>query len=141
YTANMKTMISQLLADWPSAKVVLQLPVWFSSNTYAGPSSAALAYSYRQPLVSMIQTFAISYPTRVFLGDTYSYNYFATNYATMGLMNPQNNATASLGTYYLHPNGTGEAVLGQMWATAIATDLYGPAAAVAASPAFHNSFH
>ena len=65
------------------------------------------------------------------LGDTFAFDYFAKNYAS-----ELQNQTASEtdGTYYVHPWGSagangfiGTQSLGEMWAAAMANDLFNAA--------------
>ena len=118
YEENMKAIINQLLALYPSCKIVLHRPVWYSPNTYNGAmylkEGLNRLQSYYPVLQSLVADYANRFPGQVFMGDTEGFDYFKTNYQT-DLFPEDGNA----GTFYLHPNVKGAAVLGELWGKAI----------------------
>ena len=118
YEENMKAIINQLLALYPSCKIVLHRPVWYSPNTYNGAmylkEGLNRLQSYYPVLQSLVEEYAKRFPGQVFMGDTEAFDYFKANYLT-DLIPEEGNA----GTFYLHPNEKGAAVLGEYWGKAI----------------------
>ncbi len=118
YEENMKAIINQLLALYPNCKIVLHRPVWYSPNTYNGAmylkEGLNRLQSYYPVLQSLVADYANRFPGQVFMGDTEGFDYFKANYQT-DLFPEDGNA----GTFYLHPNVKGAAVLGELWGKAI----------------------
>lgn len=118
YYENMKTIIDRLLASYPSCKVVVHRPVWYSPNTYNGAQyleeGLARLQSYYPELEALVTDYAKRFPEQVFMGDTAGFDYFRKNHAT-DCFPEKGNA----GVFYLHPNKKGAAVLGELWGKAI----------------------
>ncbi|MDR2919659.1 MAG: GDSL-type esterase/lipase family protein [Tannerella sp.] len=118
YFTNMKVIIDELLAIYPNAVFVLHRPVWYSPNTYNGAmylrEGLERLISYSNELDRLITGYAQKYPKQVFQGDTDAFDYFKANYSTE-LIPEEGNA----GTFYLHPNLSGAAKLGEFWGKAI----------------------
>lgn len=118
YKKNMTTIINQLLALYPNCRIVLNRPVWYSPNTYNGAmylkAGLERLQSYYPVLQSLVADYSVRFPGQVFMGDTEAFDYFRTNYQT-DLVPEDGNA----GTFYLHPNVKGAAILGEYWGKAI----------------------
>lgn len=118
YFQNMQSIIGELLKLYPSAKVVLHRPVWYSPNTYNNAmylkEGLMRLESYLPQLEALVDLYSISHPMQVFLGDTEAFDYFRSNYEAV-LIPEEGNA----GTFYLHPNVEGAAHLGELWGQAI----------------------
>ena len=118
YGENMKAIVDQLLALYPNCKIVLHRPVWYSPNTYNGAmylkEGLNRLQNYYPVLQSLVADYGKRFPGQVFVGDTDGFDYFKENYQT-DLFPEDGNA----GTFYLHPNEKGAAVLGQLWGKAI----------------------
>ena len=122
--SNLETIISTLLTDFPSAKVVINTPPLYTANSQT-------SYDYEETGLQRLLTFYpeypvvvaaenVTYPGHVFLGDTTAAAFFAPIYQTEMVA-----GSGSYGTYYLHPNIQGSADLGRLWANAIYKDLFG----------------
>lgn len=118
YKENMTTIINQLLALYPNCRIVLNRPIWYSPNTYNGAmylkAGLERLRSYYPVLQSLVADYSGRFPGQVFMGDTEAFDYFRTNYQT-DLIPEDGNA----GTFYLHPNVKGAAILGEYWGKAI----------------------
>ncbi len=118
YYTNMKAIIDELLLMHPSAKVVIQCPIWYSPNTYNGAMYLKSGLERLQSYVPMIEKLVAHYgstrPGQVFVGDRQAFNFFKENHQTH--FTPEN---GNAGTFYLHPNKEGAAALGKYWAEAI----------------------
>ncbi|MDD2305202.1 MAG: GDSL-type esterase/lipase family protein [Prolixibacteraceae bacterium] len=118
YRKNMKAIIDELLRQFPDAKVVLQQPIWYSTNTYNRSKylaeGLARLQSYFPELESLVKSYSATNKNQVFMGDRKGFNYFRKNYLTDLVAEK-----GQQGTFYLHPNPKGAAQLGSFWAEAI----------------------
>lgn len=118
YKDNMRTIIDKLLTLYPGCKIVLHRPVWYSPNTYNGAmylkEGLNRLQSYYPILQLLVKEYSEQFPAQVFMGDTEAFDYFKTNYQSDLI--PEDGYA---GTFYLHPNVKGAAVLGNYWAEAI----------------------
>ncbi len=115
YEKNLRATVKQLLVDFPTSKVVIHRPIWYSSNTHNGATYEEEGLERLTSYFPVVASFPKHFPRgKVFLGDTRGYDYFASNYlSTLRIENGRN------GTFYLHPNPAGALDLGQLWAQAI----------------------
>jgi hypothetical protein len=118
----LQSIVNQLLADYTNAFIFVHYPTWYSTNTQNGAlyGAAGLArlQSYFPEIDQLISNCAVAHPGLVFAGDKLAFNNFSNNYLTD--MTPESGVQ---GTFYLHPNATGAAVLGGLWANAIVAHL------------------
>lgn len=118
YYVNMKTIIDRLLALYPSCKVIVHRPVWYSPNTYNGAryleEGLMRLQSYYPELQALVLDYSKRFPGQVFMGDTEGFSYFRENHQT-DCFPEEGNA----GVFYLHPNKKGAAVLGELWGKGI----------------------
>jgi lysophospholipase L1-like esterase len=119
YRKNMETIINTLLDKYPGAMVVVHHPIWYSTNTYNRSrylkEGLERLESYMPQIDQLVKTYQTTAPGRVFKGDTKAFDHFRKNY--LKLLKPEN---GQQGTFYLHPNEEGVAVLGKFWGKAIA---------------------
>lgn len=122
YRLNLRTIIDSLLAAFPGSKIILQCPTWYSTNTYNGARYLAAGLQrlqlYFPQIQALVKQYAAVKPGHVFLGDTKAFDYFKQHYS-----NALQAENGRVGTFYLHPNESGAAVLGEYWARAIASVL------------------
>ncbi len=118
YYKNMKAIVDELLQQFPDAKIVLHQPIWYSPNTYNGAKylaeGLARLESYVPELKSLVKSYAETNKKHVFMGDDLGFEYFRKNYLTDCVAEK-----GQQGTFYLHPNEKGSAVLAEFWAKAI----------------------
>ena len=123
YQNNLKSIADRLLTDFPECKIVLLQPIWYSPNTYNNSrymdEGLARLQSYFPELQSLVAKYSHTNPGHVFLGDLKGFAYFRNNYLT-DLIPESGNA----GTFYLHPNKKGSAVLGKLWGEAIYQSIF-----------------
>ncbi|HEX4264163.1 MAG TPA: GDSL-type esterase/lipase family protein [Verrucomicrobiae bacterium] len=122
FMANLQAITDQFLDDYPTAYVFVHYPTWYSTNTHNGavydaPGLARLL-TYFPEIDQLISNCAITHPGLVFAGDKLAFNTFSNHYLTD--LTPESGVE---GTFYLHPNATGAAILGGLWANAIVTPL------------------
>ena len=134
YVSNVETIIDGVISAWPNATVVWSMSPYYSPNTRNGATyeqaGLSVLQGYRTQLQNAINIEAAKHTGQVFLGDTYSFGWFSTRYAA----ELQGDTSGPNGTFYLHPSDTvgsdgiiGTQALGEMWASALAQDLYGVA--------------
>jgi lysophospholipase L1-like esterase len=114
YYNNLKSIIDKLLKDFPQSRVVLNLPLWYSPNTYNGAQYLQEGLDRLQSYFTSIKKLVKTYHHHVYLGDTSAFDYFKNNYLTK--LRPED---GHRGVFYLHPNKEGAADLGILWAKAI----------------------
>jgi lysophospholipase L1-like esterase len=118
YYDRLKRIIDQLVADFPSCKVFVHNPTWYSPNTHnAADYEGAVAANRLKSYFPKIDSLAVSNP-RVCRGDTEAYDDFAANYKA-----ELNGEDGHNGIFYLHPNATGADKLGKFWAGALRRKL------------------
>jgi lysophospholipase L1-like esterase len=118
YYQNLKAIADSLLKEFPGSLVIFQHPVWYSPNTYNGAKYLAEGLerlqNYMPQIDQLVVDYAVTYPKRVFVGDTKAFDYFKKHSLT-DLQAESGHA----GTFYLHPNKQGAAALGTFWGEAI----------------------
>lgn len=118
YYTNMKAIIDELLLLYPKAIIVIQCPIWYSPNTYntAIYLKAGLERlkSYIPMIKKLVEHYSIVRPEHIFLGDTQAFAFFKEHHKQY--FTPEE---GNAGTFYLHPNKEGAAILGKFWAEAI----------------------
>jgi lysophospholipase L1-like esterase len=118
YRQNMKSIVAELLKQFPESKIVLQQPIWYSPNTYNGAKylaeGLARLQSYFPELDSLVKSYSGTDKNQVYLGNQQAFEYFRQNYIT-DLVAENGNQ----GIFYLHPNKKGTAKLAEFWAESI----------------------
>ena len=118
YHDNLKAIIDRLLQDFPKAKVIIQLPLWYSPDTYNGAKylqeGLTRLQSYFPQIKKLVGEYASTDPKHVFESDAKAFDYFSKNYLT-DLIPEQGRQ----GTFYLHPNKKGTEALGTFWGKSI----------------------
>ena len=119
YAANLKTIIDQLLKDFPGCKVVIEHPIWYSTNTYNGSmyleEGLNRLQTYIPAMDELVKSYKATNPKQVFVGDTKAFKYFKKNAET-----DFQHEKGHQGIFYLHPNPKGAVALGDYWGKAIA---------------------
>jgi len=118
YYANMRAIIDQLLSLYPSSKVIIHRPLWYSPNTHNNSrylqEGLDRLQSYFPQLRLLLNYYHENKPGKVFRGDSDGFAFFQENYQTE-FFPEEGNA----GTFYLHPTVSGAAQLGEFWGRAI----------------------
>jgi hypothetical protein len=124
YRANLKAITDRLLSAYPRAKVVLQYPVWYSTNTYNRScylaEGQARLRAYWPEIAALSATYDASHPGRVFEGSKLGWEHFERHHET-----DMRHEAGQQGVFFLHPNEQGSQVLGQLWGTAIRRAVLG----------------
>lgn len=123
YQKNLKSITDKLLIEFPESKIIFLQPIWYSPNTYNSAKYMAEGLArlqcYFPELESLVKNYSQTYPGKVFIGDLKGFAYFRNNYLTDFI--PE---SGNAGTFYLHPNKKGAAVLGKLWSEAIYQSLF-----------------
>jgi len=118
YYANMRSIIDNLLKQYPSSIVIIHRPLWYSPNTYNNSRYLQEGLDRLQSYFPQIKTLLSYYqennPGKVFQGDNDAFVFFRENYQTEFFPEKGND-----GTFYLHPTVSGAAQLGEFWGRAI----------------------
>ncbi len=124
YESNLTNIIDRLLADYPTCKIFLHHPLWYSPNTHNGSdyqeTGLARLVGYLPVLDSLVISYNRTRPRHVYAGDKKAYGYFAQHY--LSRLTPESGA-AGYGTFYLHPTAQGAEDLGRFQSEAIAAGL------------------
>lgn len=123
YSANLKTIADSLFARYPECKIIINQPVWYSTNTANGHSTymqegLTRLQSYFPEIEALVKAYQSNHPHQVFMGDKKGFAYFRKNYLT-----DLGDEKGPHGTFYLHPNEKGAIALGNLWGQAIARAL------------------
>ncbi|MBB5394338.1 GDSL-type esterase/lipase family protein [Mucilaginibacter sp. AK015] len=118
YAANLKTTADSLLKRYPSSKIVLNNPIYYSPNTYNGAmylqEGLDRLQSYFPQIAALVKGYAVTNPNHVYTGYTSGFVDFRKNYQFT--LQPEQ---GKQGTFYLHPNKSGAGYLGKKWGEAI----------------------
>ncbi len=117
YKNNIKIIINTLLDQYPNAKIVLQNPIWYSTNTYNRSKYLSEGLERLNSYIPELEKIVLEYQTsnsgKVFSGDTKAYRYFKKH---KGLYKDEK---GQQGIFHLHPNQAGTEKLGIYWGKAI----------------------
>lgn len=118
YYTNLKVIIDELLSVYPSATVVINRPIWYSTNTHNRSvylkKGLERLNSYLPMIERLVNDYSKIQPGHVYMGDTQAYAYFEQNSLTTFT-----HEEGEAGTFFLHPNKEGATALGQYWGKAI----------------------
>lgn len=115
YYTNMKAITDELLRLYPSCRIVLNRPIWYSPtthNTYLREGLDVLQ-TYFPELKKLAADYCSTFPGQVMVGDTIAFDHFKDNKPLF--FKEEDNS----GTFYLHPNKAGAQKLGEFWGKAI----------------------
>ena len=118
YANNMKIIINRLLKDYPSSKIIIHYPIWYSPNTYNTSKymqeGLTRLQSYFPVIEALVKNYSKTNPGHVFTGDKLAFRYFKEHHLTQMLKE-----SGQQGIFYLHPNEKGSIELGNFWGKAI----------------------
>ena len=118
YVRNLTVIIDSLLSLWPDAHVVLNRPIYNTSDyvtkngSVASEKSLRIMNTYYKQLPKVV---ANSKKGHVHTGDANAYSYFKHHYSTSVF--EEKDARGK--SYWLHPNEQGAQKLGEYWGKAI----------------------
>ena len=123
YHTNLKAISDSLLKRYPDCKIIINHPIWYSTNCANGHSTymqegLTRLQTYFAEIESLVKDYKSSHPKHVFLGDKKGFAYFEKNHMT-----DLTDEKGPNGTFYLHPNEKGAKALGELWGKAIEKNL------------------
>jgi len=110
YRENMQQIIDSLVLRYPSCKIILHHPIWYSPNTHNTALYLQEGLTRLQSYKYEIKKLVKNNPLYVFEGDKDAFDFFRKNYKQYH--NPQEGKS---GIFYLHPNTVGAEKLGLYW--------------------------
>ena len=123
YQANLQAIVDELFKNFPTCKVIIQQPTWYSPNTHNRATymqeGLTRLQSYFPKIKAVVKSYTTTHPHQVFLGDTKAFDFFK-KHAEQYLQHENGQD----GIFYLHPNQEGAVILGDFWAKAIYKDLF-----------------
>lgn len=114
YKKNIKTIADSLHYRYPTCKIVLNYPTWYSPNTHNSAEYLQEGLDRLQSYFPKIKELAEENPDYIYEGDKDAFSFFEQNY--LEYHTPQN---GNSGVFYLHPNQKGAIKLGEFWAKAL----------------------
>lgn len=118
YKDNLNVLINTLMEKYPTARFVIQYPLWYSPNTHnnAGYMQEGLdrLSSYFSQIEALSAEYKLSHPNTVYLGDKGVFGFFQKNHKEM--LKPEE---GKHGIFYLHPNAEGSKALAGFWVKGI----------------------
>lgn len=118
YAVNLRKIVDRLLALYPTCRIVVHRPIWYSPNTYNGAKyleeGLSRLQAYYPEIRRLVADYGKRFPGQVFLGDTEGFDYFKEHHLT-----DFQAEEGFAGTFYLHPNPQGAVHLGEHWGKAI----------------------
>lgn len=112
YRQNMKKIIDELIRQFPTCKILVNYPIWYSSNTHNGARYLQEGQDRLHSYYPILDALVAEYD-QVFAGNRGVWEYFAD---CTPLFTAEN---GNSGIFYLHPNARGAAHLANIWARSL----------------------
>ena len=108
YRDNMKKIIDELIRRFPTCRILVNYPIWYSPNTHNGSRYLEEGMNRLHSYYPVIDALVAEY-NQVFAGDRGVWEFFETN---PDLFTAEN---GNSGVFYLHPNAEGAVKLAEIW--------------------------
>ena len=108
YRTNMKQIIDELIRRFPTCKIIVNYPLWYSPNTHNGSRYLEEGMTRLRSYYPIIDDLVTEYD-QVYAGNRNVWETFENN---RSLFTAEN---GNSGTFYLHPNYTGAVRLAEIW--------------------------
>ena len=112
YRENMTRIIEELLARFPTCKILVNYPIWYSPNTHNSSRYLEAGMNRLHSYYPVIDELAIAHD-RVFPGNRLVWECFEDNKALFTA------EAGNSGTFFLHPNELGARRLAEIWARSL----------------------
>jgi len=138
YQANLVSIGTSFLTDFPSAYVCFNYSPYYTPNSFLstaiwGEAGLAALSTFYPRVDAAVAALNALYPGRAILGDRTAPQFFGTNYLTeMVAQTGSDTAGNPSGVLYLHPTSQGSVDLGKLWALPVYSALVSPPQASAA---------
>lgn len=120
YKQNLEKIINGLRKRYPECKIVLNRPLWYSTNTHNSSTYLQEGLGRLQTYFPQIKALVDENSDYVFEGDTEAYTFFENNHLQY-FQAEQGNS----GVFYLHPNQQGAEKLAGYWVGGMKKHLHG----------------
>ncbi len=112
YEENMKTIIDSLIETFPTCKILLNYPIWYSPNTHNSAMYLQEGLDRLHSYYPIIDGIVAEYD-QVYAGNRDVWEYFKDN---KDLFTKENGKS---GPFFLHPNADGAHRLAEIWAKSL----------------------
>lgn len=112
YEENMTRIVEELIKRFPSCKIIVNYPIWYSPNTHNSACYLQEGLDRLHSYYPIISRLAKSHE-QVYDGNSQTWQFFENN---LSLFTPENGRE---GVFYLHPNADGASALARFWAESI----------------------
>ncbi|MBO4593589.1 MAG: lipolytic protein G-D-S-L family [Bacteroidaceae bacterium] len=120
YINNVRKIVDYLLQRYPSAKIIVNYPLWYHPHTYNGArylhQGLERLRTYLPQIDALCKDYKKAKPQRVFQGSRKTFKTFEN---TTDLFVAENSALGQGLKFYLHPNQKGAIVLARFWSESI----------------------
>jgi len=108
YRTNMKKIIDELIRRFPTCKILLNYPLWYSPNTHNGSRYLEEGMTRLRSYYPILDAIVAEYD-QVYAGNRSVWEYFESH---RDLLTAER---GNSGTFYLHPNVEGAVRLAEIW--------------------------
>ena len=120
YSANVRKIVDYLLSRYPTAKFIINYPLWYHPHTYNATRYLHQGLERLQTYLPKIDALCKEYkkakPQRVFQGSRKTFRAFENR---TDLFVAENSSLGNGVKFYLHPNPQGAIILAHFWAESI----------------------
>ncbi len=111
YQKNMRSIICELIENFPDCKIIVNYPIWYSPNTHNGACylQEGLERLHSYPIIDGLDQ---EYK-QVWAGNRNVWEFFQDNYQLFTA------EEGNSGTFFLHPNKQGATYLAEIWAESL----------------------
>ncbi|MCR5139759.1 MAG: lipolytic protein G-D-S-L family [Bacteroidaceae bacterium] len=114
YRTNMKAIIDELIRRFPTCKIIVNYPLWYSPNTHNGSRYLEEGMTRLRSYYPIIDALVTEYD-QVYAGERGVWEYFENNRPLFTA------ERGNSGTFYLHPNAEGAVRLAEIWTRSLLT--------------------
>ena len=120
YSANVRKIVDYLLNRYPTAKFIINYPLWYHPHTYNATrylhQGLERLQTYLPEIDALCKEYKKAKPQRVFQGSRKTFRAFENR---TDLFVPENSSLGNGVKFYLHPNPQGAIILAHFWAESI----------------------
>ena len=114
YRSNMKVIIDELIRRFPTCKIIVNYPLWYSPNTHNGSRYLEEGMTRLRSYYPIIDALVAEYD-QVYAGERGVWEFFENNRPLFTA------ERGNSGTFYLHPNAEGAVRLAEIWTRSLLT--------------------
>lgn len=110
----MKVIIDELIRRFPTCKIIVNYPLWYSPNTHNGSRYLEEGMTRLRSYYPIIDALVAEYD-QVYAGERGVWEFFENNRPLFTA------ERGNSGTFYLHPNAEGAVHLAEIWTQSLLT--------------------